>query len=172
MLIANEGRQIVVGEVEYATAVHSLKIHHRIGLLVLVTQGLPMVVLWFVFPDTLSDPLSITGTLVTTIGAAFAVLLSRFLLTSITGQDDVLVAIFDRDDVTIEIVFNGLFGLTRKSIPFDDVSAIRRSRGEWDGEKVQDLTVVKLLSGQSIQLPELLSVKDLNLLKTLTGLRQ
>jgi hypothetical protein len=120
----------------------------------------------------LSDPLFITGTLVTTIGAAFAVLLSRFLLTSITGQDDVLVAIFDRDDVTIEIVFNGLFGLTRKSIPFDDVSAIRRSRGEWDGEKVQDLTVVKLLSGQSIQLPELLSVKDFNLLKTLTGLRQ
>lgn len=48
------------------------------------------------------------------------------------GQDNVLVAVFGRDDVTNQTVFNGLLGLTDNSISFDDVSAIRRSCGEWN----------------------------------------
>jgi hypothetical protein len=172
MLIANEGRRIVVGNEACATGLRPLSFNQWIGLFAVITQGLPLLGMLAFFPDTLTDPLFVAGTLIVAGGISIVALAARYLMSSICGTEDVIAAIFDRDTAAIDIVFNGLFGLTHQAVPFDDVNAIRLGRGEWEGEKVRETTVLKLFSGRSISLPEALSTKDLHLLKALTGLRR
>jgi len=90
----------------------------------------------------------------------------------VAGSDDVIAAAFERETATLQILFMGLFGLTREVIPFADVHAIRQCRGEWNGEKVSEVVVVELGSGRTIVLPSGLSAKELALLRVLTGLRR
>src|SRR5262245_33828493 len=172
MLILNEGRTLVIGDTASVGSSPTLTRRQWLLLFVLVALAVPLSGLLIVDPDALRSPTAVIITSLASIALLAAIVIVRHTLMLVSGSDDVITAAFDRETATLEILFMGVFGLTREAIPFAEVHAIRQGRGEWNGEKVSEVVVVELGSGRTIVLPNRLSAKELTLLRVLTGLRR
>ena len=169
MHILNDGRTLIIGDDELVGLAFTLP--QWLTLFVLIAFIIPFAGLLAIDPAALHNPMAILLTLSATGGMLAVVVVIRHTLLLVAGSQDIVSATFDLDHETLELIFIGLFGLTSQTIPISDVRTIRLGRGDWNGVKVSEISIIDLEHGRSIILPTRLTPKELTLLKVLTGLR-
>src|SRR5262249_26053061 len=132
-----------------------------LAIFALIALAVPLICVLWVDPDALTNATALLITAAASAALLAAILVVRHTLMLVSGSGDVITAAFDRETASLEILFQGIFGLTRQIVPFSEVHAIRQGRGEWNGEKVTEVVIVEFVSGRTIVLPNRLSPREL-----------
>ncbi len=172
MHILKGGQTIAIGDAEYAESSFALTVGQWLTLMLFIAAAVPLILVFWHDPEALNDPFAVVEFSFMSLGLLAVLMLAKTTFGLLTRSGDMIAAIFDRMTGTLDVVFLGIFGMTRATIPFEEVQAIRVSRGEWSGSCVSEVVVVELATGKTFVLPETLTTRELNMLRVMTGLRR
>lgn len=170
MHIAEQGRQILIGNVEAYEALALSHVQWR-TLFLLATTGLPAAAILYFDPSALKAPITLVVILLVLNCVAVVLIVIRSVFKLTASANELELVVFDLDQLNIEVLIEGPFGLTRELVAFSDVQRIRLGRGDWDGATVKSLMILDCGHGRSFAVGADLSSKDLTVLRVMTGIR-